>query len=494
MQLLEQNREQKIFSNFVDTVAAEKTKMNYLTDMRNYLLFNQLWIPTDTDKKQEEWENQKLSVIVDMPKEQIVDYIRSYILHMRERGLSSSSMCGFYYAIKHFYDSNEVDLGTLKWKWLKKFMGEATPIHEDRAYNKEEINKLLKFTDLKLKAAVLLLSSTGMRIGALSTMLKSHLIEKGNCYGIKVYNGIKGKGQYFTYCTPEARKAVEDYFQFREQYGEKLTPNSPLFRDDFDTGIPGSARYAKALSYGSALRMDIYEHLIKSGLRVVDHTTTKNRKEVMMSHGFRKFFSTQLVEADLKTEKRWLLEGHELKGNDSSYVKTTEKQLFEEYMKAIPYLTINPNQELQKQVQELKEERTEIELIKLQNKQQVQLLLEENRKTNEENQLIRKQMEELRQQTTEEFEELPDRVLEKLVEQLGKNGIDFHQWLKENDKKDSMEREKGKILIEEDDINYELIPGGVDKKENGILQVNKTRGENKVFQFWTFKHENKKIK
>lgn len=81
-----------------------------------------------------------------------------------------------------------------------------------------------------------------------------------------------------------------------------------------------------------------------------------------------------------------------------------------------------------------------------------------------------------------------------MVEQLGKNGIDFHQWLKENDKKDSMEREKGKILIEEDDINYELIPGGVDKKENGILQVNKTRGENKVFQFWTFKHENKKIK
>ena len=57
-------------------------------------------------------------------------------------------------------------------------------------------------------------------------------------------------------------------------------------------------------------------------------------------------------------------------------------------MKAIPYLTINPNQELQKQVQELKEERTEIGLIKLQNKQQVQLLLEENRKTNEENQLI----------------------------------------------------------------------------------------------------------
>ncbi|MFI5241346.1 MAG: tyrosine-type recombinase/integrase, partial [Microgenomates group bacterium] len=458
MQLLEQDREQRIFSNFVDTIAAEKTKMNYLTDMRNYLVYIQLWVTdTDNNTKQQEWKHQKLSMIVDMPKEQIVDNIKSYILHMRKRGLSSSSMRGFYYAIKFFYDSNDVDLGLLKWKWLKKFMGEATPIHEDRAYDKEEINKLLKFCDLKLKAAVLLLSSTGMRIGALSTMLKSHLIEKGDCYGIKVYNGIKGKGQYFTYCTPEARKAVEDYFQFREQYGEKLTPNSPLFRDDFDTGIPGSARYAKALSY-DALRMDIYEHLIKSGLRQVDHTTTKNRKEVMMSHGFRKFFSTQLVEADLKTEKRWLLEGHELKGNDSSYVKVTEKQLFQEYQKAIPHLTINPNQELLKKVEKLKEEKNEVSIMELKHRQTVDLLLEENRKTNEENQLIRKQMEELRQQTTDEFEELPDRVLERLAEQLGKNGIDFSQWLKANGKKDVMGREKDKILIEEDNTNYELIP------------------------------------
>ena len=34
-------------------------------------------------------------------------------------------------------------------------------------------------------------------------------------------------------------------------------------------------------------------------------------------------------------------------------------------MKAIPYLTINPNQELQKQVQELKEERTEVTVMEL---------------------------------------------------------------------------------------------------------------------------------
>ena len=57
--------------------------------MKNYLIFIKSWVPTDTDKnnhkKQEEWEHQKLSLIIDMPKEQIVDYIKSYIMHIRKR-------------------------------------------------------------------------------------------------------------------------------------------------------------------------------------------------------------------------------------------------------------------------------------------------------------------------------------------------------------------------------------------------------------------------
>jgi hypothetical protein len=33
------------------------------------------------------------------------------------------------------------------------------------------------------------------------------------------------------------------------------------------------------------------------------------RKDVPIAHGFRKFFSSKLVEADLRIELRWLLEG-----------------------------------------------------------------------------------------------------------------------------------------------------------------------------------------
>ena len=80
-------------------------------------------------------------------------------------------------------------------------------------------------------------------------------------------------------------------------------------------------------------------------------------------HGFRKFFSSQLVEADLKTELRWLLEGHNLKGNDTSYVRTTEKRLLKEYEKAINHLTINEENRLKKKIEVLEIEKSKLETI-----------------------------------------------------------------------------------------------------------------------------------
>lgn len=59
------------------------------------------------------------------------------------------------------------------------------------------------------------------------------------------------------------------------------------------------------------------------------------RKDVPIAHGFRKFFTTQVVEGDLKTELRWLLEGHNLRGNDSHYIRVSEKRLQEEYEKQL---------------------------------------------------------------------------------------------------------------------------------------------------------------
>ena len=52
-------------------------------------------------------------------------------------------------------------------------------------------------------------------------------------YQITVYEG--SKEEYITFCTPECARAIDSYFAYRERSGEKLDPNSPLVREQFDS-------------------------------------------------------------------------------------------------------------------------------------------------------------------------------------------------------------------------------------------------------------------
>lgn len=41
--------------------------------------------------------------------------------------------------------------------------------------------------------------------------------------------------------------------------------------------------------------MSVYHCLVNTGIRIPDLVNLRNRKEVKMTHGFRKFFETMLV-------------------------------------------------------------------------------------------------------------------------------------------------------------------------------------------------------
>jgi hypothetical protein len=58
-----------------------------------------------------------------------------------------------------------------------------------------------------------------------------------------------------------------------------------------------------------------------------------------------------------------LLEGHNLKANDSNYIRTSEKRLQQEYEKAINNLTINEVNKLKMQVKKLEIEKSQLEKL-----------------------------------------------------------------------------------------------------------------------------------
>lgn len=99
-------------------------------------------------------------------------------------------------------------------------------------YTHEEIAKLLAVADVKYRALILLMVSSGIRVGAVPGLKRVHLEEmKGyDIYKIHVYK--RAREEYYTFCTPEAYYAINEYFEHRKRLGEEITTESPLFRTD----------------------------------------------------------------------------------------------------------------------------------------------------------------------------------------------------------------------------------------------------------------------
>ena len=289
--------------------------------------------------------------------------IKQYVLHLRSKEASKSQFKMLFSTLKNFYEMNDIE--DIKWKKLKRFMGEEVPQHEDRCYSHEEIHTLVERANLKLKATILLMSSSGVRVGALPSLTTGHLERRGDLYKIFVYKGLKGKGQYYTFCTPEAAKAIDNYLEFRKRCGEKIGPNSHLFRKDFDTEIHEQARNSVHIWTKESIVQAIRKLLILNGLIQVDHVNgVSSRKEVKQSHGFRKFFETMLVNAKLHETIIRKLTGHSPNNNLTQlYSKQTEEEMLFEYKKAIDFLTINPENRLKRELVHEKEKNTETSKI-----------------------------------------------------------------------------------------------------------------------------------
>lgn len=131
---------------------------------------------------------------------------------------------------------NDVVLDTNK---IHQYLPEFRKSKKDRAYRYEEIHRLLDVADERMRAIIFLLASTGMRIGAIPGLRLRNLekVESDyDIYKITVYEGFNE--EYITFCTPECTRPIDEYLKMRQQYGEKLTQDSFLIREQFDVRDP----------------------------------------------------------------------------------------------------------------------------------------------------------------------------------------------------------------------------------------------------------------
>lgn len=302
-----------------------------------------------------------------------------YIIYLKNKGRSRSLISTAVCAISHFYTMNDVVINKKK---INKFVGARTKKHKDIGYNTNQIRRLFEVCDDRIKVIVLLFASTGMRLGALPTLkmgnFRSVNIENDKqikLYQITIYEGEPE--EYITFCTPECSTAVDSYLSYRERSGEKIAPNTPLIREQFDKDDIFKIKYPRQVLLGTISKI-LSEKFIQAGIREVEHikenqTMGQSRKEIPLIHGFRKFFKTALMNSDVHPSFKKLLMGHSVELDEVYYDKNSDKsqvKLLEEYSKAINALTINEenrlkleNQEIRRRNNMLERDKDEVKLL-----------------------------------------------------------------------------------------------------------------------------------
>jgi integrase len=246
--------------------------------------------------------------------------IIDFIVSLKDRHYTLNSQKTYLSALLHFYNYN--DIVPNRKKLLLAYLSNDDIIiidnndnnndnynnnnkdnnkNEDgdgdiKPYTHEQIQKLLDYSDPRIKVIILIMASAGLRVGALSFLRVGDLtpVPKYNLYQIRVYANSK-RNRYYTFCTPECRKAIDNYLDYRRSSGEHITPKSPLIRKEFDKrDIFNSANDVKPVSR-SSIKQIIREVLYMSGLRtpiVIPEGKLNYRRSIAMNHSFRKFFDT----------------------------------------------------------------------------------------------------------------------------------------------------------------------------------------------------------
>ncbi len=287
--------------------------------------------------------------LVKLRPDDLTRMIINYILELKKKSkysagkprrgeLSVNSIKLYLTGVQSFLDEHEI---SLPWKKIARFYPEEVT-NDYRSYTREEISKLISIADLRNRCIILLMASSGIRVGAIPTLTIKSLKKLDEGLGLLTVYGDSKKSRYVTLVTPECMSIIDEYLEQRKKLGEKLNEKSCLIRDKY-------AIYSKRLNTPKcptelSINAQIRKLVRKAGLVF---------EELQPDHAARKFFNTALVNSEVDGKFKELMMGHSVKLDEVYYDQNSEesrKKIKLEYMKAVDALTINDEFRLRKQI------------------------------------------------------------------------------------------------------------------------------------------------
>jgi integrase len=297
----------------------------------------------------------------------VIKYLQMIKERIEKKEITAATALNYVKTIKLFCEMNDV---LLPWKRITRGLPKPRRYANDRAPTIEEILKIIEYPDRRIKSIVLTMASSGIRLGAWDHLKWKHIIPvkmEGKIVAAKIIVYEGDPEEYFSFITPEAYFELEKWLLYRGECGEKITEESWLLRNIWDRN-KGSRRKPGIITQPRKLQSPGVKRIMETalwtqGLRHRLGNGTR-RHEFQTDHGFRKWFKTRCELAGMMPINIEILMGHSV-GISDSYYRATERELLEDYLKAIDSLTINEENRLRKKVESTEIEKSRLDQLEL---------------------------------------------------------------------------------------------------------------------------------
>ncbi|MBU5536995.1 MAG: site-specific integrase [Candidatus Aenigmatarchaeota archaeon] len=240
---------------------------------------------------------------------------KNFVISLANKNLAPKTVGAWSAALRKFLLSNGIELKNTP--QIKIYN-----VHEDTLPSKEDLKKILSRCSLRTKAIILLLASSGLRVGELRN-LKLSDVDLNSEPGIIKVKGLTAKERKsrITFLSNEAKQFLRSYLEHRKNNGHQLTEESFLF----------------ATHDGNQMSYQNLQFILNNIFKKISKKEGKRYK--LHAHSLRKFFKTQLISAGVPGPIVDRLAGH-TRYLAREYELYTEDQLKEWFIKGMKNLEL----------------------------------------------------------------------------------------------------------------------------------------------------------
>ena len=275
--------------------------------------------------------------------------IKHFLITLKDK--PSKTKAAYVAAVKSFFVDNNVPLDENGLRKLRRrgFMPKRVKAEtRDRKPTKPQLQRILNYMDIKGRAQVLFLTSSGARVGESLQLLEEDFnleADPPRAFIRAEYTkgGVGARTVYFSY---EARDAIKDWLAIKTDQKKR---NGKQYSDN------------KVFDWSVWTARDMWNRAVKKA--DLDSKDDVTDRRIYHLHSLRKFFRTQI---GLDSDLIHALMGH-VEYLDSSYVRHNQEDIAKAYLEAMPNVSVY-EMEIN---QELKQKADKIELENLELKKRV---------------------------------------------------------------------------------------------------------------------------